>query len=205
MKKYYIAVDGQPTGPFSVEELRVRNIKPDTLVWAEGMSDWLQAGTVGELSTIFNPVKGDPTIAVPNMKGPQQTPYQQPQQAPYQQPQQAPYQQPQQSYGQQAPYQQPYGQQASYQQPYGQQPGYGQAPPSNYMVWSILVTIFCCLIGGIVAIVYSSKVNFLWAMGDQQGAYRAANTAKQWCIWSAVASVGLGILYTIAMAAAFGI
>lgn len=33
---------------------------------------------------------------------------------------------------------------------------------SNKMVWAILTTIFCCLIGGIVAIIYSSKSNSLY-------------------------------------------
>ncbi len=30
------------------------------------------------------------------------------------------------------------------------------------MVWSVLCTIFCCLLGGIIAIVYSSKSNGLY-------------------------------------------
>ncbi|MBO4427383.1 MAG: CD225/dispanin family protein [Bacteroidales bacterium] len=33
---------------------------------------------------------------------------------------------------------------------------------SNKMVWAILTTIFCCLVGGIVAIIYSSKSNSLY-------------------------------------------
>ena len=33
---------------------------------------------------------------------------------------------------------------------------------SNKMVWAIITTIFCCLIGGIVAIVHSSKSNSLY-------------------------------------------
>lgn len=33
---------------------------------------------------------------------------------------------------------------------------------SNYMIWSILCTIFCCQIGGIIAIVYSVQSNNLY-------------------------------------------
>ena len=33
---------------------------------------------------------------------------------------------------------------------------------SNKMVWAILTTIFCCLVGGIVALIYSSKSNSLY-------------------------------------------
>lgn len=32
-------------------------------------------------------------------------------------------------------------------------------PHSNKMVWAILCTLFCCLLGGILAIVYSSQSN----------------------------------------------
>ena len=32
-------------------------------------------------------------------------------------------------------------------------------PHKNKMVWAVLITLFCCRIGGIVAIVYSSKSN----------------------------------------------
>lgn len=73
-------------------------------------------------------------------------------------------------------------------------PGYppqqpvGQAP-NNYLVWSILVTIFCCIPFGIVAIVKSSQVNGLWAQGRYAEAQASADAAKKWVIWSVV--VGL--------------
>lgn len=35
-------------------------------------------------------------------------------------------------------------------------------PHSNKMAWSIICTLFCCLIGGIIAIIYSSKSNSLY-------------------------------------------
>lgn len=33
-----------------------------------------------------------------------------------------------------------------------------QRPPKDYMVESVLVTIFCCLLTGVLALVYSHKV-----------------------------------------------
>ena len=53
----------------------------------------------------------------------------------------------------------------------------GQAP-KNYLVWSILVTLFCCLPLGIVAIVKSASVNGLWAQGQYAEAQAAAASAK---------------------------
>ncbi len=79
-------------------------------------------------------------------------------------------------------------------QPPPPSPGYpppqpaGQAP-NNYLAWSILVTIFCCIPFGIVAIVKSSQVNGLWAQGRYTEAQASADGAKKWVIWSVV--VGL--------------
>lgn len=80
------------------------------------------------------------------------------------------------------------------------QAGMPMAKPDNYMVWSILVTILCCLIGGVVAIVKSSSVNTLWAQGRFAEAKQAADSAKQWCIISAVIGLVLGVIQ-IAVAA----
>ncbi len=90
-----------------------------------------------------------------------------------------------------APAQQPYG--APVQQPYGG--GYMPPMPNNYLAWSIIVTLLCCLPFGIVAIVYSSKVSSAYNQGDYDGALKASNTAKNWCIGSAVAGLVWGLIY----------
>jgi predicted secreted protein len=79
-----------------------------------------------------------------------------------------------------------------------QQPA-GQAP-NNYLVWSILVTLFCCLPLGIVAIVKSSQVNGLWAQGQYAEAQAAANSAKKFVTWSAIIGVVVIVIYGILMA-----
>jgi hypothetical protein len=62
--------------------------------------------------------------------------------------------------------------------------------PNNYLVTSILVTLFCCLPLGIVAIVYSAQVDSKHASGDYAGAEAASKRAA---IWGWV-SFGLGLL-----------
>ena len=113
--------------------------------------------------------------------------YQQPnEQQQYQQPQyQQPYQQP--------PYQQPY--QPYYQPNYAQ----GQRPlkPNNYLVWAILSTILCCLPFGIVSIIYASKVDNLYNLGDYIGAQDASNKAKNFALWGAVISAIGVVLYIL--------
>lgn len=68
-------------------------------------------------------------------------------------------------------------------------------PPSNYMVWAILTTIFCCLPFGVVAIIKASEVNSLWYAGLYDDAMRASNAAKNWCVYSLVASVSAVVLF----------
>jgi hypothetical protein len=70
------------------------------------------------------------------------------------------------------------------------------APPAvaiaDYLVFSILITLFCCLPLGIVGIVFASKANSLKARGDYAAALAASNTAKTWC-WIGF-GVGLALL-----------
>ena len=95
---------------------------------------------------------------------------------------QFPNQQQQQQQQQQPHYQR---QSQSYYQPnyaHGQPPG----KPDNHLAWAILSTIFCCLPLGIVAIVYSAKVDGLYNSGDYVGAYNAANKAQNYALWGTV-------------------
>ena len=64
---------------------------------------------------------------------------------------------------------------------------------SNYLVFAILTTVFCCLPTGIPAIIYASQVNTKLQLGDIAGAQAASNNAKMWC-WI---SFGLGLAMCI--------
>lgn len=37
--------------------------------------------------------------------------------------------------------------------------------PDNYLVWTILTTILCCLPAGIIGVIYSNRVNSLYEQG----------------------------------------
>lgn len=72
----------------------------------------------------------------------------------------------------------------------------------NHLAWSIIATVLatclCCPLGlvGIVAIVFSNKVNTLLRQGDIAGAQRASATAKTWC-WVATALAIIGLIWSI--------
>ena len=144
--KYYMHIGGQQVGPYEENELPSHGLTASTMVWREGMPDWVAASQVPELSHLLPPSQQPPS----------------------------------------------YQQQPSYgpQQPYGAQP----PMPDTYMVWAVLVTVFCCLPFGIVSIVKASQVSSLYSQGRYQEAVAASEAAKKWAIWSAVAGVVLSVI-----------
>ncbi|MEP6513983.1 MAG: CD225/dispanin family protein, partial [Parafilimonas sp.] len=71
--------------------------------------------------------------------------------------------------------------------------------PKNWLVESILVTIFCCLPFGIAGIVFATQVNSKWAAGDYNGAMQASKDADKWTkIGFFVGLAGI-VLYLIAV------
>ena len=70
--------------------------------------------------------------------------------------------------------------------------------PSNYLVWSILSTFFCCLVGGVVAWVYSAKVDSAWYAGRYSEAIAYSEKAKTWNVWSIILATLGSVLYVFA-------
>ena len=70
-------------------------------------------------------------------------------------------------------------------------------PPKNYLVESILVTIFCCLPFGIAGIVFASQVNTKYDAGDFEGAEIASQNAKKWMKWGLISSIIVVVLYVL--------
>jgi uncharacterized membrane protein len=88
-----------------------------------------------------------------------------------------------------------------YQTPASQQPQAASANIPTYLWQSICVTLFCCLIGGIVAIVHAAKVEGLKNAGDINGAMEASNKAKTWCMWSFILGLVFQVGYIILVVA----
>lgn len=53
MKHYYYAKQDVQFGPFTIEELKDKKLKKSTLVWTEGMTDWMTAESIDELNHIL--------------------------------------------------------------------------------------------------------------------------------------------------------
>ena len=90
------------------------------------------------------------------------------------------------------------------QNPYGPQPPYATNPvgdtppepmPKTYLLWSVIITLLCCIIPGVIAIIYSASVSSKYYRGDIEGAKRASRNAQIWCIVSIVAGIIWATLY----------
>ena len=57
---WYVAHGGLQSGPFSVEKLARRGLRPDTLVWKAGMTEWVRADAVAELRPMLSAAPASP-------------------------------------------------------------------------------------------------------------------------------------------------
>ena len=78
-------------------------------------------------------------------------------------------------------------------------------PPKTWLVESILVTLFCCLPFGVVAIVNSSKVESHFYEGNIEASERASKNAKIWVMWSFFPALAFWVLYLILMVAGIAV
>ena len=58
--KYFMVIDGRQAGPFAREELKLHGIKPESMVWREGLDNWVPATALPELTDLFAPVQQPP-------------------------------------------------------------------------------------------------------------------------------------------------
>ena len=67
--QYMLAVNGQQSGPFNMQQLQqmVMNgqLQTNTFVWRQGMQNWVEAGQVMELQSLFNSMPPPPPPPMP--------------------------------------------------------------------------------------------------------------------------------------------
>jgi hypothetical protein len=80
-----------------------------------------------------------------------------------------------------------------------QQPPNPPVQPKNWLVESILVTLFCCLPFGIVGIIFAAQVSSKWAAGDYAGSLQSSKDAARWTKIGFFVGLGIIVLYFIAI------
>lgn len=153
MKKYWIIVDGQPQGPFSVEELRVRSdFNAQLPVWTSGMAEWSTVGQVSDLAMLLEqPIDVQPIAdeAHPAQDEPTAHPYTQ--------------------------FDRPHTLDAPLQADESVE------LPRTYLIWNVLLTVVMFWPTGLVGVIYSYFTARRLRQGDVSGAMRMSNCAA-WCL-----------------------
>ncbi len=147
MAQYYYTDGKERFGPFSMEELKDKNITESTFVWKEGLPDWVPARNLRDLESLFP--QGDAPIAQSSAASPARTAF--------------------------------------------------MTPPKNWLIESVLVTIFCCLPLGIVGIILSTMVDSMWKEGHKEAAERLSAEAGRWVKVGIIAGVLMIIIYMMLM------
>ncbi|XP_068270343.1 proline rich transmembrane protein 1B [Nyctibius grandis] len=75
--------------------------------------------------------------------------------------------------------------------------GHGQRLPKDYMVESVLVTVFCCLLTGVVALVYSHETRSALSRGDMAQANVASKKAQSLVLFSLLFGLFASISWVI--------
>lgn len=78
------------------------------------------------------------------------------------------------------------------------------APVPDYLIWSILATLFCCQPLGIAAIVYAAMANSKKS-SDIAGAYTDAAMSKKLLWWSFGLGIGVWIAFGVFYAGVIGL
>ena len=72
--KYWIYLNNEKSGPYSVEQLIEKTIPPTTLVWCDGMPAWLPANEIAELmvispKTVYTRLSRGKNLLLQSLKG----------------------------------------------------------------------------------------------------------------------------------------
>lgn len=182
--EYYIVLNGVKEGPFALEELKAKGVTESTLVWKNGLTDWVKANTLPE---VMQALYTAPAAAPAPAPEPQPAPIPQPAPAPKPKPAPAPQPAPQ--------YQQP-----AQPKPQAQQQPTGPAPDDyqqKNLILAIVSFICCGVIGAIFAIlgyIAGGEVKKFWMLGQTEMAEKKAADAKKWFKIAIIVDVVLGVV-----------
>lgn len=182
--KYWIVVENNHEGPFTIEDLKEMNVAPDTYAWHPGLPKWTRIADIPELAealtfTSATPETDEETPATEEViERPVEEPKEEEGQVALESPVPAAPEAPRvNTTPPPAPpvIVAPVPPQVEIIAPAKEEKE--EEKPSTYLAWSIITTILFFLPLGIVAIIYSSKVNSQWMMGEHAKARRSSEIA----------------------------
>lgn len=194
--KYWIYINEEKKGPYSIDQLKVMTIPPTTLVWRDGMDTWVNANEILELSSLYlRPPKYEEEPLVEEEDASQI-----PINELNEESNEVSEDEPQEVACEVVP---PMFEQANCKEnsdcencKYRIKEDQKECPPS-YLVWAILSTFCCCQFFGIIAIIYAAKVQPKFNSGDYEGAAKYSERAALWIILSFVCGLALSPLQSL--------
>lgn len=152
--KYWIIVEGKPTGPFTAEDLRMRrDFTAELPVWTNSLPNWTTVSEVPELAAMLTAEEPEPQEETDYIEVTSEECAQEPQT----------------QVG------------SGWVNTSSATIRRAEDKPSNYLGWNVAMTLCCCMPVGLVGIFYSAKVNSRWQQGDKEGAAKASEVAA-WCL-----------------------
>ena len=184
MTKYWIVVGDSHEGPFTAEELLEKNVPADTYAWHPGLKVWTQIKDIPELRDLFAEEEIDVKEDVPeNFEAADTAPMES------ECPPQSPPPPPPANYGEPV---EPAQNMSYTSDAYSELPEVPEPKcPPSYLAWSIITTLLFCLPFGIVAIIFSAKVNGQWS----RGMYDQAKRSSELAAWFSNISFVAGLIW----------
>ncbi len=170
MKKYWIIENGQPVGPLSISELRVRrDFTADLPVWHNQLPEWTTVGQLPELASLLEEQEQPAEPAgqsQPAQQGVSSSTSSSWTRTEYN---------PVMTYGE-------------------------EKRPSAYIGWFIFATLCCCMPFGIAGLIMGYMVNRKWMKGDIEGAKKYSEYAAWCMILAftlGIVSIPFQIIYML--------
>lgn len=190
--KYYAMIDGERKGPFTIEELPAAGVRPSTYIWCKGLPDWQKAEENADVCRLFRNHLYD--IMHPSPKDENE------------------------NSGDDDKWKvkpdEPHGPYPSRFDRFLQETGNDplptldeidsrqdkSVPPVSMIGYAWVVTIFCCVPTGIVALIYAYKTKSLWKKGEDEAAHECSRKAKLWTgISFFLGLIGYGLFMALSM------
>ena len=178
--KYWVNIDGIQSGPISREELADMDFNPEvTYVWHQELDDWHRIDQLSEFADIVAGKSVQQSVTPPPIPSEPEMPIVPPMPPVPLEPEE-PIVPPV-----------PSEPEEPVVPPVPPVPAPSEAEAPTNLVWAVIVTVMCCQITGIIAIVYGAMTSTANSAGNYEKARHYSDIAQIWVM----VSIALGLVY----------
>ncbi|MGM9836237.1 MAG: CD225/dispanin family protein [Muribaculaceae bacterium] len=183
--KYWVNIDGIQSGPISRDELADMDFNPEvTYVWHQELDDWHRIDQLSEFADIVAGKSVQQSVTPPPVPSESEMPIVPPVPPVPSEPEE-PIVPPVPSVPEISPMLEPSA------PPVPPVPAPSEAEAPTNLVWAVIVTVMCCQITGIIAIVYGVMTSTANSAGNYEKARHYSDIAQIWVM----VSIALGLVY----------